>query len=111
LEVGANGAFCALTTQVTCFAPEWAVVNYVEKQLSKHDYLTIRNEIFDDLVGQRTGFKTPYTEHLVGWGHWVGTTVLFRPEMRWEHSYDLPVYDNGTRHSQLTFAADVILFF
>jgi Putative beta-barrel porin-2, OmpL-like. bbp2/Carboxypeptidase regulatory-like domain len=111
VETGANGAFCALTTQITCFAPEFAIVNYSVKQLSKHDYLTIRNEFFDDLVGQRTGFKTPYTEHLVGWGHWVGSTVLFRPEMRWEHSYDLPVYDNGTRHSQLTFAADVILFF
>lgn len=111
IEVNANGAFCALATQVTCFAPEWAIVNYVEKQLSKHDYLTIRNECFDDLVGQRTGFKTPYTEHLLGWGHWVGSTVLFRPELRWEHSYELPVYDNGTRHSQLTFASDVIFFF
>ncbi len=110
-EVNANGAFCATTTQITCFAPEWAIVNYVEKQLSKHDYLTIRNEYFDDLVGQRTGFKTPYSEHLLGWGHWVGSTVLFRPELRWEHSYDLPVYDNGTRHSQLTFASDVIFFF
>jgi len=111
VEVNANGAFCALTTQVTCYAPEYAVVNYLEKQLSKHDYLTIRNEYFNDMVGQRTGFKTPYTEHLLGWGHWIGTTVLFRPELRWEHSYDLPVYNNGTRHSQLTFASDVIFFF
>jgi hypothetical protein len=111
VEVNANGAFCATASQVTCYAPEWAVVNYTVKQLSKHDYFTIRNEFFDDLVGQRTGFKTPFTEHLVGWGHWVGTTVLFRPELRWEHSYDLPVYDNGTRHSQLTFASDVIFFF
>ena len=111
IEVNANGAFCALASQVSCYAPEYAVLNYFEKQLSKHDYLTIRNEYFDDLVGQRTGFKTPYTEHLLGWGHWVGTTVLFRPELRWEHSYSLPVYDNGTRHSQLTFASDVIFFF
>jgi len=41
----------------------------------------------------------------------VGTTVLFRPELRWEHSYDAPAYDNGTKHSQLTFASDVIVFF
>jgi hypothetical protein len=111
IEVNANGAFCALASELTCYAPEWAVVNYVEKQLSKHDYLTVRNEYFDDLVGQRTGFKTPYTEHLLGYGHWIGSTILFRPELRWEHSYDLPVYDNGTRHSQLTFASDVIFFF
>jgi hypothetical protein len=108
---GANGAICNNLEAVTCLAPDYAIVNYQEYQMSKHDYLSFRNEFFDDFVGQRTGTKSKYTEHLLGWGHWVGTTVLFRPELRWEHSYDAPAYDNGTRHSQLTFASDVILFF
>jgi Putative beta-barrel porin-2, OmpL-like. bbp2/Carboxypeptidase regulatory-like domain len=108
---GANGAICNNIEALTCLAPDYAVVNYQEYQMSKHDYLSFRNEFFDDFVGQRTGTKSKYTEHLLGWGHWVGTTVLFRPELRWEHSYDAPAYDNGTRHSQLTFASDVILFF
>ncbi len=111
LITGANGAICNNIEQVTCLAPDYAIVNYQEYQASKHDYFSFRNEFFDDFVGQRTGFKTRYTEHLIGWGHWVGTTVLFRPEIRWEHSYDAPAYDNGTKHSQLTFASDVILFF
>jgi Putative beta-barrel porin-2, OmpL-like. bbp2/Carboxypeptidase regulatory-like domain len=108
---GANGAICKTIEQVTCYAPDYAIVNYQEYQASKHDYFSFRNEFFDDFVGQRTGTKTKYTEHLIGWGHWVGTTVLFRPEVRWEHSYDAPAYDYGTKHSQLTFASDVILFF
>jgi len=108
---GANGAVCRSLAQVTCFAPEWAIVNYHEYQANKHNYLSIRNEFFDDFAGQRTGYKTAYSEHTVGWGHWVGTTVLFRPELRWEHSYDALSYNNGTRHSQLTLASDVILFF
>ncbi|MGA9981649.1 MAG: TonB-dependent receptor [Candidatus Sulfotelmatobacter sp.] len=111
LETNANGAVCASATQLTCFAPEWAVVNYVEKEFSKHDYLTIRNESMDDMRGQRTGFKTKYSEHLVGWGHWIGTTVLFRPELRFERSYDVPAYDNGTKKNQLMLAGDVIYFF
>ena len=37
LEKGTNGAFCA-PGQVRCFAPEWAMVNYVEKQLSDKNY-------------------------------------------------------------------------
>ena len=65
----------------------------------------------DDMRGQRTGFKTKYTEHLVGWGHWMGTTVLFRPELRFERSYDVPAYDNGTKKNQLMLAGDVIYFF
>jgi hypothetical protein len=108
---GANGAMCQNLEALTCFAPDYAIVNYQEYQASKHDYFSFRNEFFDDFVGQRTGTKSKYTEHLLGWGHWVGTTVLFRPELRWEHSYDAPAYDNGTRHSQLTLASDVILFF
>src|ERR1035441_3222149 len=86
-------------------------VNYKENQLSMHDYLSIRNEYMDDSRGQRTGFRTRYSEHLLGWGHWVGTTVLFRPELRFERSYDAAAYDNGTKKNQLTLSADMILFF
>ncbi len=111
LETNANGAWCDSPQQLTCTAPEEAVVNYVEKQFSKHDYFTIRNEFFNDAKGQRTGFKTNYSEHLLGWGHWIGSTVLFRPEVRYEHSYALPAYNNGTRKDQLIFASDVIFFF
>jgi hypothetical protein len=111
LETGANGAICKSESQVTCFAPEWAFVNYMEYQADKHNYLSIRNEYFDDAAGQRTGFKTKYTEHLLGWGHWIGSTVLFRPELRFEHAYDASPYDNGTRKSQVTLSSDVILFF
>jgi hypothetical protein len=111
VETNANGAVCNSVTQVTCFAPEWAVLNYLEKQLSKHNYLSIRNEVFDDIRGQRTGFRTIYSEDAIGWGHWVGTTVLFRPELRFDHSYDAAAYDNGTRKNQFMLAGDVIYFF
>jgi hypothetical protein len=110
-ETNDNGAICASHTVFTCYAPEWAIVNYLERQFGAHNYISIRNEYFDDIVGQRTGTKTRYTEHLFGWGHWIGTTVLFRPEVRYEHSYDNPAYQNGTKKSQLTAAGDVIFFF
>lgn len=56
------------------------------KQFSRKDYLTIRNEYFNDIKGQRTGFRTQYSERLIVWGHWIGTTVLFRPELLFEHA-------------------------
>jgi hypothetical protein len=111
LQTNANGAVCNRDYEVTCFAPSYAIVNYIEKQFSPHDFLTFRNEFFHDFKGQRTGFKSRYTEHLIGWSHWKGTTVLLRPELRYERSYDAPVYNNGTKRNQLTFATDVILFF
>jgi len=111
LIIGANGAVCDRSQELTCYAPEWAIVNYVEKEFSKKDYLSIRNEYVDDSKGQRTGFRTRYSEHLIGWGHWIGTTVLFRPELRYERAYDFPAYNAGTKHSQLVFASDVIFHF
>jgi Putative beta-barrel porin-2, OmpL-like. bbp2 len=111
IEPNANGAVCNNAYEVRCYSPSWAIVNYQEDQLSKHDYISIRNEYFDDIKGQRTGFKSRYSEHLIGWGHWVGSTVLFRPELRYERSYDAAAYDNGTKKNQLTLSADMILFF
>jgi hypothetical protein len=111
LETNANGAVCNTVQELTCYAPEWAVLNYLEKEISKSNYISFRNEYFDDMRGQRTGFRTPYTESFLGWGHWIGTTILFRPELRFERSYNVPAYDNGTKKNQLTFASDMIFFF
>jgi len=87
------------------------VVNYTERQFSKRNYLAIRHEYMNDVRGQRTGFKTKYTEPLIGCGHWVGTTVLVRPELRFDRSYDVPAYDNGSKKNQLMLAGDIIYFF
>jgi len=111
LILNANGAVCASAQQATCYAPEWAILNYVEKEINKSNYLTIRNEYFDDIRGQRTGFKTRYVEDEFAWGHWVGSTMLFRPELRYEHAFDAPAYSTGTKKSQFTAAGDLIFFF
>ncbi len=108
---GTNGAWCRTSTQLTCYAPEWTVLNYTSRQLKKKDFITYRNEVFDDLRGQRTGYKGVYYETGVAWNHWIGTTLVFRPELRWEHNFDNNAYDGGNRHSQFMFASDVIWFF
>jgi Putative beta-barrel porin-2, OmpL-like. bbp2 len=109
-ETNANGAFCT-PGERQCLAPEWAAVNYLQKELSPRNFISLRTDFLDDLKGQRTGFKTIYSENTLMWGHWIGTTVLFRPELRFEHAYDLPAYNSGSRNSQLTFTLDVIFKF
>jgi opacity protein-like surface antigen len=114
IEPNTNGAVCPFP-QVGCFAAAWAVVNYQNFKVSKRDYLVLRNEYFDDTRGQRTGTQTRYSTHSVGWGHWFNAwgenTGLFRPELRYEHSYNASAYNLGTRKDQLIFAADVILLY
>jgi hypothetical protein len=109
-EKGTYGAFCS-AGQIRCLAPEWAMVNYVEKQLSAKNYVSIRSDFLDDMKGQRTGFKTRYAEETLMWGHWVGSTILLRPEIRFDHALDRPAYDDGTRRSQFQLAMDVIVKF
>jgi len=106
-----NGAVCKNAYERTCFAPDWSSVVYVNRQMSKRNALIFRTEYFDDMRGQRTGFKTPYAASLVSWNHWIGSTIVFRPEIRYDHAFDSPAYNNGTRKNQLMAAADVILFF
>ena len=111
LITNSNGAVCNNVTELTCFAPEWATVYYLNYQINAKNFISIRNEYLDDIRGQRTGFKTTYSEHMVSWNHWVGSTIVFRPELRYDHSYDTPAFNNGTKKGQLMFAADMIFFF
>jgi opacity protein-like surface antigen len=114
IEPNTSGAVCP-AGQISCFAPAWAIVNYQNFKISKTDYLVFRNEYFDDVRGQRTGTQTRYSTHAVGWGHWFNVwgenTGLLRPELRYEHSYDAPAYNLGTRKDQLILAADVLLIY
>ncbi len=76
------------TRATRCFAPEWAITNYIEHNF-RHDTasLNIRNEVVDDIKGQRTGTPGIFEEHMVGFNFWIGSTITFRPELSYVHSY------------------------
>ena len=87
-------------------------VNYFQVKLSDKDYVTIRNDMLADLKGQRTGFKTVYSSHTVGWSHWLSNELIVRPEIRYDHSWShVTPYDNGTRKDQFVFLTDFIIKF
>jgi len=109
-ETGANAAHC-LPGQPRCTAPEYAAVNFLQKELSPHDFLSFRTDFLDDKKGQRTGYATRYSENTMTWCHWIGTTVQLRPELRFERAWDHKAYDNGRLHNQLTAASDLIFHF
>jgi len=71
-----------------CYAPEWAITNYVEHDFWNHQAsLNIRNEIVNDIKGQRTGTPGYFEEHMVGFDFWAGSTVTFRPEVSYTHAF------------------------
>ncbi len=109
-EVGANAAYC-LPGEQQCTAPEYAVVNFLQKELSAHDFVSVRTDFLDDKKGQRTGYATRYSEDTITWCHWIGSTVQIRPEVRFERAWDSKAYDYGRRQNQLTVASDLIFHF
>jgi hypothetical protein len=109
-EKGTNGANCRPGLQ-TCLAPEWAMVNYINKQLSPHNFASFRSDFLNDKKGQRTGHATKYSEGILMLSHWIGSTVQIRPEIPFDHAWDRRAYDNGTRTNQFTFATDMIFHF
>jgi hypothetical protein len=58
---GANGAFC--TGRVaSCFAPEWAMLNYLNREINAKLLVGFRSDFVNDKKGQRTGVATKYTD-------------------------------------------------
>ena len=109
-ETNTNGANC-LSGELRCFAPEYAIQNYLNKELSAHDFIGLRTDFLNDKKGQRTGVATKYTENTLMLSHWIGTTVQIRPEIRFDHSWDRKGYDQQTRQNQFTVASDLIFHF
>jgi len=110
------------------YAPEWATLNYTMFRLGPSTFFTVRNEIFDDIVGNRTGIATAYDEHSIGLTWWPDNLITIRPELRYDHSIQKAAYDNpslvadpnhpgqisaatGGRHSQFTASCDVVFHF
>jgi hypothetical protein len=109
-ELGANGAFCA-SGGLTCTAPEYAFVNYVNRQFSPKFFAGFRTDYLNDKKGQRTGIPGKYTENTLYATQYIGNTIMLRPELRFDHSWDNRGYDAGKARNQFFFGIDMIYKF
>jgi hypothetical protein len=109
-ELGANGAYCAAGQQ-SCNAPEYAWVNYVNREVNSKLMVGFRSDFLDDKKGQRTGIATKYTENTLYATKYIGSTIMLRPEIRFDHSWDKRGYNNGTARNQFFAGMDLIYKF
>jgi hypothetical protein len=100
----------------------YGVQNYFEVALTKKSYVTLRTDFMHDVMGQRTGFKTPYLTEALGYVYKPYSWLWYRPEIRWSHSFDTTSYNqidghnitgsvNGTAHNQVTVTFDALFRF
>jgi len=90
---------------------DYGILNYTMYALSKRDYVTLRNEWWEDPQGERTGFRTCYSSHTIGWSHQLNDVLMVRPELGYYHSYDVPAFDNGLKRNLVMLGFDVTLRF
>lgn len=89
------------------YSSAFGLLNYTAFVLSKKDYVTVRNEWWDDNRGMRTGFATNYTSDTIGIAHNFNSYLQVRPEIGYYRSWNEAAFDNGTRHNQVMLQCDV----
>lgn len=102
------------TGRTIAFNYEWTLLNFQFWQFSAKDFLGWRNEVMDDVYGQRTGYNTRLWETTVSWNHWFANGFIgIRPEVRYDQALDKgqTPYNAGTRDRQLWAQMDLIVRF
>jgi hypothetical protein len=113
-----DGAYCRNPNALRCNAPEQSAVFYLNYSPNALNNFSLRGEVFDDIVGQRTGVATTYYEAGVGWQHWLSPQIELRPEVTWYHSADAPAFNGNSnlgiapdRKTEVVASGDIIVHF
>jgi Putative beta-barrel porin-2, OmpL-like. bbp2 len=89
----------------------YGLVNYSMFAISKRDYFTVRNEVWRDERGERSGTASTYSSHTIGWTHQLSDVLALRPEVGYYHSYNHDAFDLGKANHLWLGGVDVVLRF
>jgi hypothetical protein len=89
----------------------YGTVNYTMFHLSSRDFITVRNEIWRDEEGERSGFPGTYSSHTIGLTHNFTNYLQIRPEIGYYRNYHMPAFNLGTRQGMVLGGLDVTLRF
>lgn len=89
----------------------FGVVNFTMFAFSKNDFITVRNEYWRDVNGERSGFPGTYSSHAIGWTHYLTNILQIRPEIGYYRNWSRPAFDLGKKRGMVLFGADVTLRF
>jgi hypothetical protein len=85
----------------------FGTVHYLTYRFTPRLTGTTRLEFFDDIDGNRTGFKGLYTAITGGVNFQPRKAIVFRPELRYDYNTESGAFEG--KHGLVTAAADVIL--
>ncbi len=103
-------AQCNTVATLRCTASAIGAVFYLNYSPNHLNNFSFRGEYYNDLQGQRTGYKTFYNDFGIGWQHWLSPQIELRPEFTYYLS-GIPVFDDGNKKDQKVLSGDVIAHF
>ena len=80
-------------------------------QISKRDYITVRNEWWRDEQGTRSGFAGHYYRGSLGLGYQFNDVVMIRPEVGYYRNFNRGAFDLGTEKAMTMVGVDMTLRF
>lgn len=89
----------------------FGVVNYTMFEFSKKGFVTVRNEYWRDVDGERSGFPGTYSSHAIGLSYNVTDILQVRPEIGYYRNWTNPAFDLGKKKGMVLFGADMTLRF
>lgn len=87
----------------------YGAVNYTMFKTSKKSFITLRNEVWRDTQGERSGFPGTYTSHAIGLTYNITEILQFRPEIGYYRNWSHKAFDNGLTKGMLLIGADFTL--
>lgn len=93
------------------FTWTYGVVNYTLFETSEQSYVTLRNEVWRDANGERSGFPGTYTSHAVGFTYNITPLVQVRPEIGYYRNWCQVAFDNGTKRGMVLAGLDFTVRF
>ena len=103
-------AQCKSNADLRCTASAVGAVFYLNYSPNHLNNISLRGEYYNDIDGQRTGYKTKYADVGLGWQHWLSPQIEFRPEFTW-YTSTIPAFNLGTETQEKVFSGDVIAHF
>jgi putative OmpL-like beta-barrel porin-2 len=89
----------------------YGILNYTVIQTTPKDFVTVRNEVWRDEDGERSGFPGTYTSHTLGVTHNFTSFFQIRPEVGYYRNWNNPAFDLGRRRGIVLAGVDVTLRF
>ncbi len=89
----------------------YGVLNYTMFKFTEKDFITLRNEVWDDVHGEHSGYPGLYTSNAIGWTHDFNEIVQIRPEIGYYRNWKNKAFNLGKARGVIIAGADMTVRF